>query len=177
MNYLLFLPEVLVEIESVALATEELQTLGEVRIQQCLSLPTLCELTFVDPPSSLTSTTRLMPGTTLHVTVAGQQEPLFMGQVTAIEHSYEPSHRHEIRVRGYDLLHQLRKRQAVHAHVQVNTRDLAQELVAGLGLTVEATEPGPLWQRLIQHRQSDLELLQEVAGRCGLYLAVRGNVL
>src|SRR5262249_16466253 len=38
-------------------------------------------------------------------------------------------------------------------------------------------EPGPLWQRLIQHRQSDLELLQEVAERCGLYPTVRGNIL
>src|SRR5437763_313079 len=177
MSRLLSLPEVQVEAEGVALASEELHALGEVRVQQRLSLPTLCELTFSDPPGPLAGATRLVPGTALRVMVAGQQEPLFVGQVTAVEHCYEPAHGREIRVRGYDLLHRLRKRQSVRAHVQVTTRDLAQELVADLGMTVQAAESGPLWPRLIQHRQSDLELLQEVAERCGLHLAVRGNVL
>jgi phage baseplate assembly protein gpV/phage protein D len=177
MNHFVSLPELLVEVEGVALTADDLRALAEVRVQQRLSLPTLCELTFSDPPGSLAGAARLLPGTALRISVVGQQEPLFVGQVTAVEHSYEPTHRREIRVRGYDLLHQLRKRQAVRAHVQVTTRDLAQELVADLGLTVQAAEPGPLWARLIQHRQSDLELLQEVAERCGLYLTVRGKVL
>jgi phage protein D/phage baseplate assembly protein gpV len=177
MNFVHSLPEVLVEAEGAALATDISQSLGEVRIQKRLSLPTLCELTFVDPPASLASAVWLTPGTALRVMIAGQPEPLFVGQVTAVEHCYEPAHGRAIRVRGYDLLHRLRKRQSVRAHVQVTTRDLAQELAADLGLVVKAAEPGPLWPRLIQHRQSDLELLQEVAERCGLYLALRGNVL
>jgi phage protein D/phage baseplate assembly protein gpV len=177
MSRLLSLPEVLVEAEGAALSSEYLHALGEVRVQQRLSLPTLCELTFSDPPGPLAGAARLAPGTALRVVVTGQKEPLFVGQVTAVEYCYGPAHDLEIRVRGYDLLHQLRKRQSVRAHVQVTTRDLAQELVADLGLTVQAAESGPLWPRLIQHRQSDLKLLQEVAARCGLYLAVRGNVL
>lgn len=177
MSNILSLPEVLVEAEGAALAAEDLRALAGVRVQQHLSLPTLCELTFSDPPSSLTGAARLVPGTGLRVVVTGRQEPLFVGQVTAVEHFYEPTRGHEIRVRGYDLLHRLRKRQPVRALVQVTTRDLAQELVADLGLTVQAAEPGPLWPRLIQYRQSDFELLQEVAERCGLYLTVRGNVL
>jgi phage protein D/phage baseplate assembly protein gpV len=177
MSRLLPLPEVIVEADGVDFTAEDLHALGAVRVQQRLSLPTLCELTFFDPPGSLAGATRLVPGTGLRVLIAEQQEPLFVGQVTAIEHGYTSARGRELRVRGYDLLHQLRKRQSVRAHVQVTTRDLAQELVADLGLTVQATEPGPLWPRLIQHRQSDLELLQEVAERCGLYLALRGNVL
>ncbi len=171
------LAEVLVEANGLALSTAELQTLEEVRVQQRLSLSTLCELTFVGAADSLLGIARLVPGASLRVQVQGQPEPLFVGQVTAVEQNYGPARALEIRVRGYDALHQLRKRQAVRAHVQVNARDLAQELVADLGLTVQAAEAGPLWARLIQHRQSDLELLQEVAERCGLYLALRGNVL
>lgn len=177
MKHILSLPEVQVEAEGVTLAAEDLQALRAVRVQQRLSLPTLCELTFTDPPGPLAGSAQLLPGTALRVMVAGLQEPLFVGQVTAVEYCYEPAHGREIRIRGYDLLHQLRKRQAVRAHVQVTARDLAQELVADLGLTVQAAEPGPLWPRLIQHRQSDFELLQEVAERCGLYLSIRGNVL
>jgi phage baseplate assembly protein gpV/phage protein D len=177
MIQLLSLPEVLIETEEATLTAEDLQALSEVRVQQRLSLPTLCELTFSDPPGNLAGVAQLVPGTTLRVMVAGMPDPLFIGQVTAVEHCYAPDHGREIRVRGYDLLHQLRKRQSVRAHVQVTTRDLAQELVADLGLVVQAAEPGPLWARLIQHRQSDFELLQEVAEKCGLYLAVRGNTL
>ena len=33
------------------------------------------------------------------------------------------------------------------------------------------------WARLYQHRQSDLALLQDMAGRCGLYPTVRGTTL
>lgn len=177
MIQVLSLPEVVIEAEGAGLAVEDLQALAEVRVQQRLSLPTLCELVFIDEMNSLSGIARLTPGAALRVVIAGKPEPLFEGQVTAVEYCYAPDRGREIRVRGYDLLHQLRKRQTVRAHVQVTTRNLAQELVSDLGLTVQAAEPGPLWSRLVQHRQSDLELLQEVAEKCGLYLAVRGNVL
>ncbi len=177
MSQILALPEVSIDVQDVALSGTDLRALREVRVQQRLSLPTLCELTFSDPPGPLAGVVRLVPGAALRVAVAGQQEPLFSGQVTAIEHVYGASHELEVHVRGYDLLHRLRKRQAVCSHVQVTARDLAQELVADLGLTVQAMEAGPLWQHLIQYRQSDLELLQEVAERCGLYLTVRGTIL
>lgn len=176
-SHFLSLPQVLVEAEGVALTPEDMYALKEVRVQQRLSLPTLCELTFSEPPGPLAHVAQLVPGTNLRIMVAGQQEPLFVGQVTAIEHVYEAASGRELHIRGYDLLHRLRKRHTVRAHVQVTMRDLAQELVSDLGLTVQSADPGPLWPRLIQHRQSDLELLQEVAERCGLYLAVRGNVL
>ncbi len=177
MNPLLALPEVVIEADGTALAAEGLQALSELRVQQRLSLPTLCELVFIETTGSFASVAHLTRGTALRVLVAGKPEPLFVGQITALEYCYTPDHGHELRVRGYDLLHQLRKRQSVRAHVQVTTQDLARELVADLGLTVQAAEPGPLWPQLIQHRQSDFELLQESAEKCGLYLAVRENIL
>ncbi len=104
-------------------------------------------------------------------------EPLFSGQVTAVEHVYEPDQGRQVRVRAYDRLHQLRKRQQVRAYEEVTVRDLAEELAGGAGLSVEAEEDGPFSEHLIQHRQSDLELLVQVSARCGLHLTVRGDVL
>src|SRR5260370_38428511 len=95
------LPEVQVEEEGVSLAAEDLYALVGIRVQQRLSLPALCELTFSDPPGPLAAAARLEPGTTLRGMGAGQQEPLFAGRVTAVEHCYEPAHGPEIRVRGY----------------------------------------------------------------------------
>jgi phage baseplate assembly protein gpV/phage protein D len=171
------LPQVTVEADGRSLTPAEVRALGHVRVQQRLSHPTLCEMTFYDPPGPLDAVDNLGPGTELRITLSGHMDPLFVGQVTAVEHVYGATHEHQIHVRGYDLLHQLRKRQSVRAHVQVTPRDLARELVADLGLSVEASEPGPLWQRLIQHQQSDLELLFEVTEQCGLYFTLLGDVL
>ena len=177
MSQIAHLPRVTVVANGRQLSAQDLRALDAVRVRQVLSLPTQCELTFSDPPGPLSVSAELAPGTALRIAVDGHREPLFVGEVTAIECFYGPAHEREVRVRGYDLLHRLRKRQSVRAHVQVTPQDLARELVAGLGLKVQADEPGPLWQRLIQHRQSDLELLVEVTEQCGLYLALRDNVL
>jgi phage baseplate assembly protein V len=102
---------------------------------------------------------------------------LFNGDVTAVEYGYDPSHGREIRIRGYDVLHRLRKTQSVRAHVQATLEDLVSELTSDLGVTVEADESGPFWHRLFQYERSDLEFLSETAQQCGLYMTLREDVL
>jgi phage protein D/phage baseplate assembly protein gpV len=174
---ILSLPRLGLEMDGVTLSEAAAQALGEMRVQQRLSQPALCELTFREPPRPLAGLPGLRPGAGLVVRVEGHARPLFSGQVTALEHVYSPDAGRELRVRGYDLLHRLRKRQRMAAHVQVTVLDLARELTADLGITVDAETPGPLWPRVIQHGQSDLELLVDLAERSGLYLDLRENVL
>ena len=171
------LPDLLIEVGGAPVGAGDAEALEGVRIQQRLSLPTQCELAFVNPRGPLAEATSLPRGESLRVALRDTSEPLFNGEVTAVEHSYQPSHGHEVHLRGYDLLHRLRKRQPVRAHVQVSARELAQELVSDLGLSVETTEDSPIFARLIQHSQSDLDLLIEVAARCGLYFTLRDDVL
>src|SRR5215216_3487348 len=171
------LPRLAVEMGGSALSNAELQAVCSVRVQQRLSLPTLCELTFIDPAIPLSKAETVSPGADLIVRIPGSEEPLFDGQVTAVEHVYEPSHGREVRVRAYDVLHRLRKKQPVRAHVQLTLVDLINEIVADLNVNVDAPVAGPLWQRLIQFRQSDLEMITEVAERCGLYFTLRNNTL
>ena len=171
------LPRLVVEVDGVPLSTEEARTLWAVRVQQRLSLPTLCELTFIEPTTAVIQTEVMAAGSKLRVAVPGHDEALFVGEVTAIEHVYEPSNGREVRVRGYDVLHRLRKRQPVRAHVEQTLADLITELVADLNLNVDAQVTGPLRQRVVQFRQSDFELIAEVAERCGLYFTLRGDTL
>jgi phage protein D/phage baseplate assembly protein gpV len=177
MSQVFGLPQVTVEVDGMALPAATIKTLAEVRVQQRLSMPTLCELTFSDPPGPLDGAAQIQPGAALRVTVPRQTVPLFVGQITAIEHVHGPAHEQELRIRGYDLLHRLRKQQLVRAHVQVTLRDLAQDMVTDFGLAVVSVDDGPLWQRVIQHRQSNLELLVALAERCGLYLTIRDDAL
>jgi phage protein D/phage baseplate assembly protein gpV len=171
------LPRVVVAVDDQPLSVEEMRTLWAVRVQQRLSLPTLCELTFIEPTVPLSQAEIIPAGSKIDVSVPGFEEPLFSGQVTAIEHIYESSHGREVRVRGYDALHRLRKRQPVRAHVELSLADLIGEIVSDLGLTLEASVAGPIRQRLVQFRQSDFEMIAETAERSGLFFTLRGDTL
>lgn len=170
-------PEVQVEVGGVPLAGGDARALGEVRVHQALSLPTVCELTFFDPEGAVVGADAAAPGASLRVRVTGFPAPLFEGEVTATAHEYGPSGARRVHVRGYDLLHRLRKRQPVRSHIQVDIEELARSLTADLGVPVAAGEPGPLREQLFQHGQSDLDLLAEAAGRCGCYFILRDGVL
>jgi len=170
------LPQVVVEVNGRPLSPE-VAGLCEIRIQQRLSLPTLCELTFLSGKGTIAERSRLAPGDKLRVAIQNDPDALFLGEVTALEDVYHAAHGRELRVRGYDILHRLRKRQPVRALVEVELTELANELVGGLGVTVQAPRVGLLWQRLIQHDQSDFDLLAELVESCGLYFTLRENVL
>ena len=81
------LPELRVEVDGTPMAPEELRALESVRVQQHLSLPALCELTFTDPRGAL-ATRGLPPGSALRIAVAARREPLFVGEVTAVEYEW-----------------------------------------------------------------------------------------
>jgi len=168
-------PPLRITIDGSPLAAEGLDTLCEVRVRSMLSVPAVCELTFFNPAVSFAA--GFAPGAAMRVDVLGAGTPLFRGEITALEYAYEPSGTQRLRLRGYDRLHRLRKRQPVRVHVQTTAADLAREMAAALGLEVEAMETGPLWRRLLQWRESDLDLLVAVAARCGLYLVLRDDVL
>jgi phage protein D/phage baseplate assembly protein gpV len=170
-------PRVNIEIEGGPITQIESQALGEVHVRQRLSAPAQCELVFFDTPERFDSASAMMPGASLHVVVSDQE--LFTGQVTAVEYVHGPEAGRELRVRAYDPLHKLGKRQPVRAHVQFTLASLARDIAGGVGLRVDAVPAAdsPEWKRLIQHRQSDLELLVEIAERCGLYFAAHGASL
>jgi phage protein D/phage baseplate assembly protein gpV len=166
-------PQVLVEAGGEALADEALRELASVRVRQRLSAPAQCELAFHGAVDSD------LPGvgSDLRVALAGHDTPLFGGRVTAVEHVFGPDRGYTLLVRAYDPLAGLRKRQRARALVQTTVEALASELAGDLGLSVEAADSGPVWQNVVQHRQSDLELLVVLAERCGLYAVVDGDVL
>ena len=169
------LSRVKVEIEGRPIAQSEAQALGEIHVRQRLSAPAQCELVFFDPSESFDNTRTMTPGAQLRVLVS--EQVMFSGQITAIDYVYGPESGRELRVRAYDPLIRLRKRQRARAHVWFSLAELASDMANDLGLRVEASADSLKWKRVIQHRQSDLDLLVEIAERCGLSFAVRGSSL
>ncbi len=177
MSPVIALPRVVVETGDSAITGAAADALSGVVVRQLLGAPAMCEIVFLDPLADARGTSWPEPGEKLNVRIPGEDTPLFVGEVTAVEHAYAADHGHEVRVRAYDLLHRLRKRQTPRVHLQVTPQDLANEMVSDLGLTVSADESGPQWPRLIQHRQSDLELLLDICERSGLFPVVEGDTL
>lgn len=151
--------------------------LATVRVHLQLGVPAQCVLAFdladgrpvpgFEPPSI---------GDSMQVEVADQPTPLFVGEATGLEYVYAADGAQQLRVRGYDLLHRLRQRQTVRVHEDVTLAGLATALCEGTGLDVDAPD-SPSWERLYQYRQSDLELLRDIAGRCGRFPVVEDGVL
>jgi phage protein D len=170
------LPRTTVEIAGSPLEARTALALTEVRVLHRLSLPALCELTFEAPGGGLPDGGSMSIGDALRVAVnAG--EVLFEGEVTGLNHAHSPSGGHEIRIRGFDLLHRLRKRQSIRALANKSLRQLAQELVAHLDLDVDIDDREPVWPKIVQWRQTDLALLTDTANRCGQYFTLCDGIV
>jgi phage baseplate assembly protein V len=61
--------------------------------------------------------------------------------------------------------------------VDVTAVSVARDLAADCGLEVQTEHEGPSWPRVIQHNRSDLEVLQHLLQRAGLYFSVRQQVM
>lgn len=177
MNGLTALPVVIIKVDGVPLVASDALALGEVRVQQRVSLPALCELVFRNPPGPLTLDSRFGIGVALQVRLEGQRLPLFEGEVTALEMVYEPSAGQAFHVRAYDRLHRLRKHAPIRAHVDMTLAELARELVEPLSIAVQGDEGGAGWAYMIQHRHNDLDFLRDRAERSGVLFALYGATL
>jgi uncharacterized protein involved in type VI secretion and phage assembly len=169
------LPRLSLQLAGSALDAAELEALDAVRIQERLSLPAQCELTFVDPPAAFSERSLSAGASVLLAVDAG--DTLFEGEVIAVELVFTAARQREVRVRAYDKLHRLRRKQPVRALAQITIGDLASQLAAEVGLSADAEDAGPQWPWIVQWRQTNLELLADLAMRAGLYLTLRGDVV
>lgn len=171
------LPRLRISVGGAPLDAGQAAGLARFQVVQALSVPAQCELVFHSPDQRLAG--QSAPGAAITVELDGRAPPLFSGEVTAVEHAYGASRGLEIRVRAHDLLHRLQKRQTVRTWSDVDAGAVARELLAGAGITaaVETAAPSAVWPSLLQHDQTDFEVLCDVCRRAGLHFVLRGAAL
>ena len=166
------LPELIVSLAGRRLAAADSARIITIQVHSVIAQPTQCLLAW-----AADDTLGVDPGTgdALRIEIGGHREPLFVGEVTVVEYSYRADTGRQLRVRAYDALHRLRKRQSTRLLEATDLRGVAETLAAGTGLRVEAPpDPvGPVYQTA----RSDLDLLVEVAARHGRYPVVHGGTL
>ncbi|MBM0280125.1 contractile injection system protein, VgrG/Pvc8 family, partial [Micromonospora tarensis] len=162
-------------LDGAELAGPARQRIRSLRVAARLDQPTQAELVLATTAGTGAFDPPVHPGSTLDVRLVDHPEALFTGEITCVEVEYAADGAAVLRLRAYDPLHRLRKRQGLRVFTSVTAAELARELCGAVGLAVTAELDGPRLERLAQHRHSDLELLREVAGRAGLHLAADGD--
>ena len=166
------LPELIISLAGRRLTAAEVARVISIRVNSALAQPTQCLIAWAtDEGPGIDPAT----GDAVRVEIGGHRAPLFTGEVTVVEHSYRADTGRQVRIRAYDALHRLRKRQANRLHRDTDLHDLAATLGSGCGLTVDA--PSIHLGDVYQCARSDLDLLVDQCARVGRYPVVDGGVL
>jgi len=168
------LPELLITLGRRRLSAAETSAVLAVRVSSALGVPAQCMLSWRTDQMTGRGI-EVAPGDALRVEIGGHREPLFAGEVTVVEFGYGADLAREVRVRAYDALHRLRKRQSTRLHGEADLAGLVDELVADTGLSVVGARGGP--GRVVQCARSDLATLVEACARANLYPVVVGSTL
>ena len=148
------------------------------RVASRFGAPTQCELTLHDPAGAGAWPGTATPGSRLSVRIGGTDAPLFDGEVTAVSLARTSDGVPVSRIRGYDRSYRLRTRQTVRVFESVTAAELASQLCGAVGVQVRDTAgDGPRFARVVQHRQSDFDLLVEVSARAGRLVATAGETV
>ena len=151
------------------------ECLSEVEVRQALNVPSLAVLTFHDPPAAATGGIAMGVALTLRAPDGAQ---LFSGEVTAIRRRILGTRERSLEVRAYDRLHRLRKRQNLRQLADTGVADFAATVAGDLGLSVDTITDAPSARPVvIQHHQSDFDLLSQMADAGGLCFWLDGETL
>jgi len=148
--------------------------LTSVLVRQRLSAPSVAELTFAEPPDDFVGGLRFGMAVKL---ATGADDVLFDGETTAIEHERDGAEGRVVRVRAYDRLHRLRKKQRARVGESMPVSKFLADTVGEIGLDCDAAETGPVRGLIVQYEQSDLDILVALAADAGLYFYLDGGTL
>ncbi len=139
----------------------------EVTVRQELGAPAMAEIVFtlIEPPDLAA----LAIGSGLGIRIGRDQATLFDGEISALSYEYGEVGVPLLRVRAYDRLQRLRRSFRPRVLESVSAADLAAALAGELGLPSTCHGRPETRDTLIQHEQSDFDLLADLAEEAGLY--------
>lgn len=104
-------------------------------------------------------------------------EPVFAGEVTAMEVDIGLSGAVLMRIRGYDRAHLLHRGRINKTFLQMKDSDIAQQIAGDLSLTPDVQQTPGVHKYVHQHNQTNWEFLQSRAARYGYELVVHDKTL
>jgi len=109
--------------------------------------------------------------------IATSDEPLFKGEITAIEHSFQIQGTSTMIVRCIDHVHRLGRGRKTRHWNDVTDSDVAQEVGAESGLSVEADPTSETFPYILQRNESNIAFLKRLASRNNFQVRVEKDKL
>ena len=103
--------------------------------------------------------------------------PVMMGEITGLEPEFRADDLPQLVVRGHDRRHRLMRGRKTLSFTEVKDSDLAVQLAGDAGLSAQAEDTKVVHEYVLQHDQTDLELLAGRAHRIGFEVVVEGKIL
>ncbi len=165
-------------INSIKINTDIEATITEIKIKQNFQMACQCELQLVLTKKQYENhEINLLERSRIDINVDNEVSPLFSGYITSIAHHYSREQDFSTQLTAYDALYFLSLQYPVRSFVDVTLIDIAEQMMSSYDVSINADESGPLWSHLVQYQSSNLEFLQELSERSGLYFFLNNNVL
>jgi uncharacterized protein len=100
-----------------------------------------------------------------------------IGEVTGLELAFRVEDTPMLTVRGYDRRHRLLRGHQTRSFRRMKGSDIARQIADNHGLKAEVEDSGVTFDYLLQHNQSDLAFLQQLAQRIGYEVIVQDSTL
>lgn len=163
-------PRLLVLIDGTEITPALAAALSETVLRQGLGASAALELTFADPLAA----DSLKPGLSVAALIDGRA--VFSGRITQLREDSGSAGR-TVHLVARDAMIRLARRQTLRALADVSAGDVAALLAADLGLDSLSLEPTPKRTLVLQHEQTDLDFLADLAGQAGLFPILRDGRL
>ncbi len=171
-----------VKVDGSPLATEDAEKLQEIVVNTDRDLPAMCTLTFNLAPdeagkTELVDSDKLSLGKQVEVSLQARDdstvsEPVFKGEITALEPQFEPNRGVTYLVRGYDKGHRLLRGTFTRTFLKMKDSDIAQKIAGEAGLSGEVEATSVQYDYVLQYNQTNLEFLHARAARIGYQVYV-----
>jgi len=160
---------------------ETMDKLISAEVDSSLEVPDMAVLRFHDNDVKLVNDTFFEPGKELEIQAAGigsrQPEPLFKGEIVALEPAFQLDNSATLTVRAFDKRHRLNRESKTASFRQVTDSDIVTQLVQGAGLTAATDATSQVREVVFQQNQTDLEFISELARRNGYEIWFDGTDL
>ena len=169
-----------ISIGGVELQPEVDKQIATVTVVDRLRMPDSFVIVFRDPTNGILDKAHATIGAIVKIeaTAPGKDKPdtLISGEITSIEVEYDLLGARAV-VRGYDKLHRLSAGKKTKTWDNVTYGDVAQQVIAGAGLSVSVGSTGGTQDHVIQGNVTDLEFVYELAHKVGFDLDIEEDTV
>jgi uncharacterized protein involved in type VI secretion and phage assembly len=170
-----------IKVDGTYIADDIMNMLLLVEVDTTFEMPSMFTFTFRDDDLDIVERGPFDIGKAVEITFVNQSTDrltsLMKGEITAIEPNYAQDYVAQYIVRGYDRSHRLNRATQTKAYINQSESDIAKTLGGDAGLSVVADDTTTVHENLLQHSQTNLSFLHQLARLNGFEIYVDDRTL